>query len=195
MELAKAQRVVLQDIGHADLEEPSTGTQRRQAPWNELPGQGVEDHIDAFPAGDPHHLVGELQRTRVHHMLDALLLEECPLLRRPGRGEDLGTDVLRDLQRRLADAAGRGMNQDTLALAQPAEMMQGVVGGHERERDRDRLFEGDVRWLARDQRRVGRHVRAKTRRRQGNDIFANPQVLDARAGSDHGSRALPPEVE
>ena len=126
---------------------------------------------------------------------DALLLEECPLLRRPGRGEDLGTDVLRDLQRRLADAAGRGMNQDTLALAQPAEMMQRVVGGHERERDRDRLFEGDVRWLARDQRRVGRHVRAKTRRRQGNDIVANPQVLDARAGSDHGSRALPPEVE
>ena len=30
-------------------------------------------------------------------MLDALLLEEYPLLRRPGRGEDLGTDVLRRL--------------------------------------------------------------------------------------------------
>src|SRR6478736_8811329 len=98
-------------------------------------------------------------------MLDALPLEECPLLRRAGRGEDLGADMLRDLQRRLADAAGCGMNQDTLALAQPAKMMQGVVGGHECERDRDRLFEGDVCWLAGDQRRVCCHVRAKTRRR------------------------------
>ena len=73
-------------------------------------------------------------------LVDAELAQHLPL-GGAGGGEDLGAEVLGELDRRHADAAGAGVDQDPLARLQVGEVDQAVVGGEEDDRHRGRLLE------------------------------------------------------
>ena len=76
-----------------------------------------------------------VERAGVVNVLDAERTQEVAFLVAAGRGKNFGADLLSDLNRRQAHAAGAGVNQHPLARLQMREPHQGVVGGEERDRD------------------------------------------------------------
>ena len=112
VERLQAEPGVLVDVALADLEEAAVIGEDGDAPRDGLAGQRVEDHVDAPAAGAPEHLVGEVERPRVHDAVDAQRPEVLALLGRAGGGEDLGPGAAGQLDGRQADAARRRMDQD-----------------------------------------------------------------------------------
>ncbi len=73
-------------------------------------------------------------------MLDAERPQEVALRLAAGGGEDLGANLLGDLNRGQTNAAGPGVNQHPLARLQLRQAHQAVVRGEERDRNRARLI-------------------------------------------------------
>ena len=195
MEFAETERIVLQNVGHADFEEPAAGPQRREASRNEFSSQRVQDNVHAFAVRQSHHLLSEIQRPRIHDMLNALCREEFSLFRASSCGVNLGTDLLRDLKSGLSDTASRSMDQHALALAQPAEVVQRVVRGHERDGDRDRFLEAEMRRLPGDKCGIGRDERSEARGGQRDGVIPGFQVVDTVTTSHDRPGAFPAQVE
>ena len=150
-ERQQAQPGVLIDVPLADLEEPAVIGEAGDPPRDGLAGQGVEDHVHAPAAGAPEHLVGEVERPRVHDALDPERPEVLPLLGCTGGGEDLGPGAAGQLNSRQADAARRRMDQDALSRPEPAQVFQGVGRGEEGDREGRGLLETQPGRLERDQ--------------------------------------------
>ena len=104
------------DVGLAHLDEAAAAGQQLQRGVDELARQRVEDDVDAFAAGRSQELLLELEVARGGDVVvvEAELAQRLPLAR-AGGGEDLGAEVLGELDRRHADAAGAGVDQDLLA--------------------------------------------------------------------------------
>ena len=179
LERPHAQPAVHVNVALADLQEPAVVAEDAQALGDRLAGERVQDHVDALAVGLLHHLVGEGQRPRVHDVLDADRLQEVSLLGRPGGGEDLGPRPLGQLDRRQADAAGRRVDQDPLTLFEAGEVIQGVVGRQEGDRDGRRFLERDAGGLLGDEREVGGCVVAEAERRDRHHLVADGQARDA----------------
>src|SRR3989449_10140008 len=120
------------DVDLSDFDESAERSQHREALRDEVPGQRVEHRVDAAAAGDLHDLVGEAQRAGIQDLAHAHVAQEPTLLGRAGGGEDFQTQMPSDLDRRQADAAGGGMDENALARLQPGQMLEGVVRREER---------------------------------------------------------------
>src|SRR6185369_7875396 len=90
----------------------------REPHRDRLSGEGVENDIDAAPAGQFHDGFGEVATPRVDHMLYAEGFEQRAFGRAAGRGDDFGAEVMRDLDRRHADPARPRVDKDTFASAE-----------------------------------------------------------------------------
>ena len=93
-------------------------------------GERIEDHVDAAPSGRLHHGVCEISVARIDHMLYSERLEQRAFDRAAGRGDDLCPEMVRNLNGGHANAPRARVNQDTLSLAHPGDIVQGVPGGH-----------------------------------------------------------------
>ena len=109
----------------ADLDEAATGGERLEAPGDEVPGEAVEDDVDAAAAGPVPDLGGEVEGPGVHDVADASLPEE-PLLAGARGREDLGAGPAEDLEGGLADPAGRGVDEDAVAGADAGAVQERV---------------------------------------------------------------------
>ena len=136
LERQQADHPVLVDVGLADFEEPAVRAEDRQALGDRLAGQRVEHDVDALAVGVGEDLVGERGRAAAVDVLHAERAEEVALFVAAGRGEDFRAEMLGDLNRGEADAAGTGVNQHPLAGLELREPHQAVVRGEERDRDR-----------------------------------------------------------
>ena len=120
-EAAERQAAVRVDVHLADLDEPAIRLQARDAALDGLAGQRVDHHVDAAPAGQRPHLVGECDGAQIHHVPDAERAKMIALRLASGRREDLRADVLRNLDGGETDAARRGVDEDALAFGEARE--------------------------------------------------------------------------
>ena len=155
LERQQADHPVLIDVGLADFEEPAIRPQDRQALGDRLAGQRIEHDVDALAIRVGENLLGERRRPAAVDVLHAERPQEFALLVAAGRGENFRAEMLRDLNRRQADAAGARVDQQPLARLHLRQPHQAVVGREERDRNRagfvviDRLRLGHQRVLGR----------------------------------------------
>ena len=64
-----------------------------------------------------------------------------------GGGENFNARALGQLDRRLANAAGRRVNQQPLAALHSAHLMQRKIGGQKHQRKSRRFGKSDLLWL------------------------------------------------
>ena len=76
--------------------------------------------MHAFAVRSFENLIGERERSRVHHVPHAQRMEHLSLGGRASRCENLRSCALRQLHRREANTAGCRVNQYAIAAAQPA---------------------------------------------------------------------------
>ncbi len=136
------------------------------------------------------HLVGEVQRPRVHDAVDPQCPEVLALLGSAGGGEDLGPGAAGHLDGREADAAGRRMDQDALSRAEPAQVFQGVRRGEERDRQRRGLLEAEPGRLDRDQLGPRHDMTAEGEAGDRQHLVADAQLGDALTDSRDPAAAL-----
>ncbi len=98
-----------------------------------------------------------------------------------GGGEDLGAQMFRQLDRRLADAACGRVDQHLVTGTHLGEPDQAVVGGQEGYREAGGLGEGPVGGQFARRALVGDQQRAEGAFAHYQNTIAGPQVGDARA--------------
>ena len=130
------------DLAQAEADEPAARAQQPVVLAEAGGPDRVEGDVDALAVGDPHHLVLEVVVAVVDRVVDALGADRVVLGGR-GRAEDLGAVAPGDLGRGDADAAGRRLDQQPVALAQAAHHDEPRVGGAVVDRDRGALLEGE----------------------------------------------------
>ncbi len=133
----QADAVVLVEIALAEFDEATEWTQQSKVPVYRLASQGIENDVNTFAAGRLHYLLGKQQRARVEYLAfrDVEHPHHLALLGRTDRHEDFGADVAGHLDRRKADATGRAMDQDALALAQSCQVVECILHRKESRRD------------------------------------------------------------
>ena len=102
---------------HADHDEASVGGQRCDVGLEVLGPDDVEDHVHPLAVGGRHHRVRPVVVVVDGHV-GAELAAQVELVRRPGRGQDAGTEGLGVLDGEGADAAGAAVDQHRLTLAE-----------------------------------------------------------------------------
>ncbi len=95
-----------------------------------------------------------------------------------------------ELHRGHPDAAGGGVDEDSVAGVQPAESTERVLGGEERDRDGGRVLEAEVVGNADGQIGVGREVAGERPRAHRHHPVTGAQVLDAGADTHDLAAAL-----
>jgi len=98
-------------VGHAaDADHDAAGADLGQRAQLRVAAEGVEDHVEVAELGDG---VGGV----VDRLVGAEAAQEVEVAG-AGGGEDVGAEVLGDLDRQRADAAGAGVDQHALAALQ-----------------------------------------------------------------------------
>ena len=111
---------VLVNVAFADLDEAAELRQARESHRDRFGGERIENDVHAAPAGQFHDGFGEVAAPRVDHMLHAERLEQRAFGRAARRGDDFRAEVMRDLDRRHADAARARVDEDTFAGSERA---------------------------------------------------------------------------
>ena len=126
-------------------------------------------------------------------MAHAHRLDEGPLLRAAGGREDLGADVVGDLDRGESDPARGGVDQHALALPQASEVIESVVSGQVDDGQGRRLLHRQAGRSPSDQASVGDGMARQAVDCHGQHVVARLQVLHAVAHGRHLAGALDPQ--
>ena len=113
-------------------------------------------------------------------MFDAERLEQGALGRAAGGGDHFRAEMMRDLDRRHADAARAGVDENAFALAQSRHVLQRMPRRHEDDRQRRRFLEGKARRDAPDIAAARQRLRGESEHREAEDAIARRDVGHAR---------------
>ena len=102
-----------------------------------------------------------------------------------GAGDDFRAEVVRDLDRRHADAARARVDEDALALAQPRHVFQRVPRSHEDHRQRRRFLEREFARNAAHIAAARERLRGEAEDREAKHAVARRDVRHARADRLH----------
>ena len=149
---------VLVKVAFAEFQHAAEGAQQAQIPRDGVSGEGIQNHIDTLTPGGLQHFVAEGERTGVEDMIGAEQLHEVALLGGTRRREDFRTQMLGQLDRGDADAAGAAVNEHALPLAQTGEFVQRIVGGEKCGRHSGRGGKRPRGRFAGDGERAGAHA-------------------------------------
>jgi hypothetical protein len=137
-----------------------------------------------------HHLVGEGERARVHHVPHSQGSEERALLGAAGAAEHLGADPMRDGDRGQPDAAGGCVDQDALTRTQPSDLDERLLGRQEGDRDSRGVGGGEPGGHPHRECGVGDHGRREGAGRDSHHQVAGRDSGHARARGSHDTCAL-----
>ncbi len=177
MEWQQSQLAVLINIALANFDETAIRAKRLKALRDGLTGQRVQHDVHALPVRGLHNFVGEIQRARVHHLLNAERAQILALLFTAGSRKNFSAEASRQLHGGQPDAARGGVNQHPLALPHPAQMMQSIVGRQEYNRDSGRFDEIELRRLGQNEMSVRDGVRAEAVLGKGHHFIAHLKSL------------------
>ncbi len=135
--------------------------------------------------GQFHHGLGEIAAARVDDVFHAERFEQRALGRAAGAGDHFRAEMLRDLHRRHADAAGAGMHEHALARPHARHVFQRVPRGHEDDRQRRRFFKRKSLRDAPHIAAAGEGLRRQAEDGEAEDAVARRHVRDAFADGAH----------
>src|SRR5262249_6413736 len=114
-----------------------------KASFDKIAIKAVENNVNSLSLRKLQHLFGEIQRARIHHMLNAQRLQKTPLGGTSGC-KDLGTCVSGELNSGLPDAARSRVNEHPLSCPHLRQAVQTEVGCKEDNGQRRRLCHTQV---------------------------------------------------
>ena len=183
-------RVSVPDIALGQFQETSSRGQHGQALFNKaFTGQRVEDNIHPLTSGVSQDLVGKRQGARVIEVGDSQRLEHCPFAR-AGRGVNLSTGGLGDLDRRQPGATSRGVDQHLVAGLNVGHSMQGIVGGEEIRGNAGPLRKGQRRGQGDNQRADDGDILAKAAGHQRGHAITHLESAHTGSHLDNFPRTL-----
>ena len=171
---------VLVDVAFADLDEAAELREAREPHRDRLGGERIENDVHAAPVGQFHDGFGKIAAARVDHMLHAERLEQRAFGRAARAGDDFRAEVMRDLDRRHADAARARVDEDAFALAQARHILERMPRSHEDHRQRRRFLERQVARNAADITAARQRLRGEAEHREAKHAIARRDVLHAR---------------
>ncbi|CUI98880.1 Uncharacterised protein [Achromobacter ruhlandii] len=168
------------DLAH--LQEAPARLEHGEAGVDELARQRVEHDVEATARRRFREGLREIQAARGADVVigQPQLAQRRPL-RLAGGAVDLGAMQQRQLHRRHADAAGRGMHQHALARLHVAQHVQAVPCRQEGHGNGGGLLEAEVVRLGHDLARVHHDRRTEGAARQPQHRVARLEVLDGAA--------------
>jgi hypothetical protein len=178
-------------VGLAQLDETAAAGQQPQRGVGQFPGQAVEDHVHAVPAGSgqEHGLEpgaaggGDLPGRDAHGA-------QHGVLGRAGGGIHLGAEMPGELHRGHPDPAGGGVHQQPVTRPQAGQAGQAVPGRHERDRDRGRLREAPPPRDRHQQPGIGHRLRGHRREQPRHPVTRRqPGHIRRRLHHDPGALA------
>ena len=125
---------ILVNVAFPNLDEATELGQTRKTHWNRFASKRVEHHVYSAAIGKFHHRLGKVAASGIDHMFHAECFEQGALRGTAGAGDDFGTEMMCNLNCGHADAAGTGVNQHPLSLAQSRHIFQRMPGSHEHHR-------------------------------------------------------------
>ena len=150
LDLDIAARRRLRHRRHRDVRDHAAGLEHRERFEAHVAADQVEHQIDVLDRR------AEVGLGVVDHLVGAERTHELDVLAARGGG-DRGAEMLGQLHRETADAAGAGVDQHALALGELARADDAGPGAQSRDRDRARIDLAQARRLVRQRRR--RHHR------------------------------------
>lgn len=175
------------DVALAEFQEASARAQEFQGAADGLSRQGVEDDVDALPAGEVADVLGEVQVAGVQDVADAEHAQQVAFGRGAGGGDDVGAAGPGELEGGEADAAGGTVDKDGLAGLETREALESVVDGEVDHRQGGGFGERHAVGDGSHEAGVDGHVGAEATGRERVDAVAWCQVGDI--GADCGDRA------
>ena len=109
------------------------------------------------------------------------VLSKRAFARAAGGGDDFRAEVMRDLDRRHADAARARVDEDAFALAQPRHVLQRMPRSHEDHGQRRRFLERQIRRNAADIAAARQRLRGEAEYRETKHTISRRDVLHAGA--------------
>ena len=171
---------VLVNVAFADLDEAAELREAREPHRDRLGGERVENDVHAAPAGEFHDGFGEVAAPRVDHMLHAERLEQRAFGCVARRGDDFRAEVMRDLDRRHADAARARVDEDTFASAEVRHALERMPRSHEDHGQRRCFLERQFARNAADITAARQRLRCKAEHREAKHAITRCDVLHAR---------------
>ncbi|PRP98517.1 hypothetical protein ENSA5_29870 [Enhygromyxa salina] len=177
----------------SELDEAAIGAEQLEARPQQRPGQAVEDHVQPAAVGRRPDHVDEGAIARAADPADALAAEQRALGLGPGRCEDLGAARPGDLDRVLADAPGRRVDQHALPGLKVGDIFEGVAGRERGDRQGRRRRRVELRGSTDHEASPGPNVAGEAARREGDDRIPEREIVDSRAQRADPAAALATE--
>ena len=124
------------------------------------------------------------------HMRDAELTEEVALLVAARGRKNLGTGMLGEANCGQPDAAGSGVDEDSLARGEARDLVQAVVRGQEGERQPSGIGECEPRRLGQDEAAIERDEGRESADRDRDHLVADRKPVDPIADRGRRSRCI-----
>ena len=180
-------------LGVGDGRQPPVAREGLGGDPERLPAHGVERGVEAFghqvpqPAGESFAVLHGFAAQPAHVVVVV----------RPGGPDDPAARVAGELDGERADASGRRVDEDGLALLDLQRAVQHLVGGEAAERQTRRLLEADAQGLARE----GAHgcgdvlgegsAREEVLAHVADDLVPHGELVHGGAGLDHDPGDVP----
>ena len=185
-----AERVVREDVDLPDLAVPPRGPQGLETEGDVVAGERVQHDVDAFASRGLHQVIVPVVAVRIERPAHAHLEQLLALAPVAGGRVDLRPDVVRQRDRRLSDAAHRGVDEDPLPLSQPRQMDERVVRGHGHGEGRRSLLHAQPGRLEEGQVLVHDDSVGDAAPRRDGHLVPGAQTLHVRAGAAYDTAPL-----
>jgi hypothetical protein len=179
---------VLINVALADLDEAPELSQARESHRNCFACQRIKNNVHTAASGELHDCFGEVAAARVDHMLDTESLEQRTFGGVASRGDDFGTEVMRDLDRRHADPTRASVNEDTFASAEMGHVFERMPRSHEDHGQRRCFLERQFTWNETDVTAARQCLSCKTKHREAEHSITR---CDVRHTGTHGGDHAP----
>ncbi len=136
------------EVALSEFHKAPIGPEDRKAFVDGVPRHRIQHHVDPLAVGNFANVVRESERARIDDVLRPNPAQKLALFHRPGGSENFGTNPSGILDGGQADAAGRPMNQDPLALLQSGEVVQRVIDCESGNRECRSPLEADGCWFS-----------------------------------------------
>ena len=167
------------NVAFADFEETAGFGEAGEAHRDRFGGERVEDDIHAAAVGEFHDGLREIAAAGVDDVFDAERFEQGALGRATGGGDDLGTEMMGDLDRGHADTTGTGVDENAFARFHPGDVVQRIPRGHEDHRQRRGFLVGKIFRHLPHVGGAGQRVGREAENRETERLVADGQMRDA----------------
>src|SRR5450432_102521 len=172
---------ILVDVAFPDLDKTTKLRETGKPHWDCLCRERVEHHVHPFAICQFQHRLSKVAATRIDHVFHPERFEQRTFTVATGSGDNFRAKVFRNLNRGHSNSTRTCMDQDTLARAEPRDVLQRMPRGHENDRQRCRCLECQGCWNTTHVASASNRMRGDPKHGEAEDAISCGQVRDIRA--------------